>query len=318
MMDFPTIIIATPCFNSVDTIDETVHSVLAQFGRFHLRYHVQDGGSTDGTVERLERWGALLRNGQLPTGMKTVEFTFDSAVDHGMYDALNSAFQRLISAGQSDIMTWINSDDRLALGAAQTAVAIFGQHETIQWLGGRHSFCDESGCPTVTLPVNAYARQLLALGLYEDRRLFFLQQEGVFWRAKLWHAAGGSLDSQLRLAGDFELWCRLAQHAEYVSVDTVLGQFRVRRGRLTSDLERYFAELDVVVSNIRDERDRFWSDLQAGTISDLKGPVAVYDAGNLGWRTELRDVYNKPRPGPGSAPKEFVKRQLQKLRRFFV
>ena len=51
--------IVTPVFNGARFLDETILSVLAQAGPFGLRYHVQDGGSTDGTVEKLAAWKEL-------------------------------------------------------------------------------------------------------------------------------------------------------------------------------------------------------------------------------------------------------------------
>jgi glycosyltransferase involved in cell wall biosynthesis len=41
--------IVMPVFNGTRFLDETILSVLAQAGDFRLRYHIQDGGSTDGT-----------------------------------------------------------------------------------------------------------------------------------------------------------------------------------------------------------------------------------------------------------------------------
>jgi glycosyltransferase involved in cell wall biosynthesis len=39
--------IVTPCRNAAAFIDETIFSVISRAGPFTIRYHVQDGGSTD-------------------------------------------------------------------------------------------------------------------------------------------------------------------------------------------------------------------------------------------------------------------------------
>jgi len=52
--------IVTPCLDAARYIDETIFSVLSQAGPFRIRYHVQDGGSTDGTLEKLARWRRLI------------------------------------------------------------------------------------------------------------------------------------------------------------------------------------------------------------------------------------------------------------------
>ncbi len=53
--------IVTPSRNAVATIDQTILSVVSQAGNFAIRYHIQDGGSTDGTLERIAEWRGLLR-----------------------------------------------------------------------------------------------------------------------------------------------------------------------------------------------------------------------------------------------------------------
>ena len=47
--------IVTPVFTGTRFLDETILSVLAQAGDFRLRYHIQDGGSTDGTMGKLDQ-----------------------------------------------------------------------------------------------------------------------------------------------------------------------------------------------------------------------------------------------------------------------
>ena len=55
--------IVTPVFNGSRFLDETILSVLTQSGPFTLRYHVQDGGSTDDTLQTLAAWKARLTAG---------------------------------------------------------------------------------------------------------------------------------------------------------------------------------------------------------------------------------------------------------------
>jgi glycosyltransferase involved in cell wall biosynthesis len=57
--------IVTPSLNAARFIDETIFSVLSQAGLFRIRYHVQDGGSADGTLEKLARWRRLVEAGHL-------------------------------------------------------------------------------------------------------------------------------------------------------------------------------------------------------------------------------------------------------------
>ena len=91
--------IVTPSLNPARFIDQTIFSVLSQAGPFRVRYHVQDGGSTDGTLEKLARWRGLLEAG-LPPCCDGIEFTFVSEKDDGLYDAVNRGFA---ACGEGDV-----------------------------------------------------------------------------------------------------------------------------------------------------------------------------------------------------------------------
>jgi glycosyltransferase involved in cell wall biosynthesis len=105
--------IVTPIRDGREFIDETILSVVSQAGPFTIRYHVQDGGSTDGTTNRLEQWKKWLDN-DFPVGCNGVKFSFSSLPDAGLYDAVNKGF---LHCGRANYMSWINSDDRYEPGA---------------------------------------------------------------------------------------------------------------------------------------------------------------------------------------------------------
>src|SRR5262245_39032679 len=164
--------IVTPVKNCAETIDEAVHSVVSQVGSFSLEYHVQDGGSSDGTTDKLDAWRRRFEAGTFPIGCEAVRFTYESAADNGMYSGLNKAFAWV----SGDVMGWINADDRLQPGALATVTALMKQFPATQWLGGRHAYIDTAGSQVAVLDVMPYARSLLEVGLYEGRRIVFLQQ----------------------------------------------------------------------------------------------------------------------------------------------
>jgi len=104
------IYIVTPCLNAAKTIDQTVISILTQTGDFCIRYHIQDGGSTDGTLEKIEQWKRCLEEGAFPLFCKNIVFTYASGPDQGMYDAIKKGFATM-SIPDRAFMTWINADD---------------------------------------------------------------------------------------------------------------------------------------------------------------------------------------------------------------
>jgi FkbM family methyltransferase len=236
--------IVTPVFNGATFIDETILSVVTQAGPFTIRYHVQDGGSSDGTREKLARWQTWLE-GDIPILCAGVQFTYSSESDDGMYDAINRGF---INCGTGDVMSWINADDRYQPGAFNTTSRVLTKFPDIRWVNGRQAAIDENGQIIACLPVAPLPRRAIAAGLFDGRFApRFIQQEGAFWRSELWAKAGG-LDPTFRLAGDFDLWRRFATLTDLVVIDSILGWWRRRQGQLTSDLAPYCAEVDRAIA----------------------------------------------------------------------
>lgn len=88
--------IVTVCYNSVDTIEETMLSVLNQTYP-DVEYIIIDGGSTDGTVDIIKKYADRLTY-------------WVSAPDKGIYDAMNKG----IVAASGDYINFLNSGDYFA------------------------------------------------------------------------------------------------------------------------------------------------------------------------------------------------------------
>lgn len=88
--------IITPCFNSEKTIERTILSVLNQTYT-NFEYIIIDGGSTDSTLEIIEKY-----KDKFGDKLKVI-----SEKDNGIYDAMNKGIR--LSTG--DLVGIINSDD---------------------------------------------------------------------------------------------------------------------------------------------------------------------------------------------------------------
>lgn len=75
MENTPLVSIVTVCYNAVDTIEETILSVINQTYP-NIEYIVIDGGSTDGTKKIVEKYQHKIRR-------------WVSEADNGIYDAMN-------------------------------------------------------------------------------------------------------------------------------------------------------------------------------------------------------------------------------------
>lgn len=96
--------IVTPTYNSINWLQRCIHSVADQAGNgIEVHHHIQDGSSTDGTIEWLINW-------QQNTNIGGYTFTWESTRDNGMYDAINKAWDKM--PDDADITAHLNSDEQ--------------------------------------------------------------------------------------------------------------------------------------------------------------------------------------------------------------
>ncbi len=229
MTDYPKITIVTPCFNQVRYIEETMRSILDQ-NYPNLEYIVIDGGSTDGTVDIIQKYADRLHY-------------WVSEKDQGLYHALQKGFK--VSSGE--IMGWLNSDDLLHRNALFTVSEIFSSLPDVQWLQGYPTLADEQGRFVYHRNPRASKYSFYA-GDYRDG--VFIQQESTYWRRSLWEQAGSHVSTAYRYAGDFELWMRFFKYAELYNASALIGAFRLRKGQLSvENYHLYINECDQIVAS---------------------------------------------------------------------
>lgn len=95
--------VVTPCFNGMPYLPDCIASVRHALADFDYEHVIADGGSTDGTIEFLE---------------KQSDVDWLSEPDTGMYDALNKAITR--SSG--DVIGHLNSDEQYNPSGIQAAL----------------------------------------------------------------------------------------------------------------------------------------------------------------------------------------------------
>lgn len=196
----PDIAIVTPSYQQAAFLDRTIHSVLNQ-SYPHLQYVVQDGGSTDGSVDIIRRYAEKLH-------------TWQSEPDAGQADAIVRGF----SHTNAPIMAWLNSDDMFLPGTLQCVGAFFRDHPEVDVIYGHRLVVDAQGRQVGrwVLPRHHWAGIL-----WRD----FIPQETMFWRRSLWDRVGG-IDTSFRFALDWDLVIRFHQAgAKFVRLPRFLGAF---------------------------------------------------------------------------------------------
>ena len=279
--------IVTPCRDAAAFIDETIFSVISQAGPFSIRYHVQDGGSTDGTLDKLDEWRRLLAC-NFPRCCNEVEFTYASEPDRGMYEAVARGFR---VCGLGDIMAWINADDRYAPSGFAVVMHVMERWPEIHWVTGRISIVTRDGYQK-HLSARLFPQKAIRAGVFDLRRFprLAIAQDSTFWRTGLWNAAGG-VNADLKLTGDYDLWRRFANHAELVTLDATLSSFRERPGQLSENLSAYHAELDQRMTPQEKEMcDRVAAEYQAcrseqqRTAAGFAARAAMFDVQANAWK----------------------------------
>jgi glycosyltransferase involved in cell wall biosynthesis len=201
------ITLVTPTLNQSRFIERTLRSVLDQRGAFELEYLVQDGGSTDGTLDILRRQEDRL--------------AWRSEPDAGQADALNRAFRR----ATGDVVGWLNSDDLLLPGALDRVARAFEQDPAAVWLHGGCEIVDEADRPIRRWIARYKAHRCRR---YSRRSLLlenYVSQMTVFWRREAL-AAAGFLDPTLHLSFDYEYWLRLSRLGDPLYLPEPLAAFR--------------------------------------------------------------------------------------------
>jgi glycosyltransferase involved in cell wall biosynthesis len=267
----PTISIVTPSFGQAEFIERTIGSVVGQ--RYPaLEYVVQDGGSTDGTVEILRRWEPRLAS-------------WLSERDGGQSDAINRGFERTTG----EIMGWLNSDDLLLPGALAYVSRYFAEHPEADVVYGHRIVLDEHDQEVGTWILPKHDDTALLLADY-------VPQETLFWRRRIWERAGGLVDPAFSYAMDWDLLLRFrAAGAVIVRLPRYLGGFRVHDRQKTTALDRTgFAE---VARLRRRSHGRYLSTDEV--LRELRPYLRRHVRVHL--RQRLLDHLPKPRVGLGHA-----------------
>ena len=237
--------IITITFNSAETIEDTIRSVLSQ-DYSNIEYIIVDGASKDGTMEIIERY-------------KNSISTVISERDKGIYDAMNKGVEK----ATGDVIGILNSDDFYA-----DASVISDLVRTMQLAGSDACYAD-----LVYVDRNDTNRIIRSWKSGDYRQGHFLcgwmPPHPTFFVKRSIYETHGTYSLELRSAADYELMLRfIHKHAISLSyLPRVITKMRTGGQSNVSLKNRWRA-------NREDRLAWKMNDLQPGFFTLLRKPLS--------------------------------------------
>jgi hypothetical protein len=258
-MQWPEMTLVTPSFNQAAYLEETIRSVLLQ-GYPRLQYIVVDGGSTDGSVEIIQRYAPFLDH-------------WISEPDHGQTDAIRKG----LALATGEIFNWLCSDDILYPGALRQVGRVWAPDRVVYGLA---RFIDEHGRDLGTCPGQTRHMtwdKLLRFGSY------YLIQPSAFLPTWDVVAAGGP-EQALHYVMDWDLYTRMKTRT-YTCVPGDLVGYRLHQTSKTfSQADRFVQDVEVISARL-------------AATGVLAGPQAKSLASLFAGRTYLMPNVRQPKRG---------------------
>lgn len=213
----PKISVITPSFNQSEFLERTILSVLDQ-NYPNLEYIIIDGGSTDGSVDIIQRYAHRLAY-------------WVSEPDQGQTNAINKGLK--IATGEW--VAWQNSDDIFYPGSFASLAAASERYPDADLIIGDINLIDRYD--KVLRDIRYVKPSYLAM-LAEG---MVLTNQAAFWRRRV-HAKVGLLCESLHFAFDYEWFLRLTMGHRGVHVNEILGGYRLHDATKTAKQQQRFLD----------------------------------------------------------------------------
>jgi glycosyltransferase involved in cell wall biosynthesis len=228
-MSAPLVSIVTPCLNSARFLPSCLASVQAQ-DYPHLEHVVQDGNSTDGSVDVLR--GA-------PGNVQWV-----SEPDRGQADALDRALKR----SRGDIILVLNADDELLPGAARWGVEQMQRYPALGVIYGDLYLMDEDG-----VVIGEFCGPT-----YDFAAVFCVEKvipaQAAFIRRSALEKVGLGADASLDTCPDYEMFVRLGLRFPMQHIRGFVAKYRYYQrlmdGTAPRTVERFIRAKSTVIQRV--------------------------------------------------------------------
>lgn len=191
--------VIVPTFNSARTIEDTLKSIADQnWSDIHVI--IQDGGSTDGTRDIIERYPEAVSGWQ-------------SEPDKGIYDAMNKGIKR--AAGE--VVAILNSDDVWLPGTLKRVAEVFSRNPDVGIVSGSIEVWED-------LPSGVSV--ILKSSLLHLHTGMTIQHPATFVRRSVYNCVG-LFNTHYRIGADYDFVLRcLKVNIPWVILEDVLTLMR--------------------------------------------------------------------------------------------
>jgi glycosyltransferase involved in cell wall biosynthesis len=261
-MSQPAVTLLMPVLNGMPFLPETLESIARQ-DYTNWEIIVRDNGSTDGTLEELQRWIPARIPGRVISGEPL---------------KLGPSLARLVEEAHSELCARIDADDVMYPQRLSMQVAFMQEHPEVGLLGTEVEFIDaEGGLRPHLTPYSTHDADLRWL----VRWINPISHPSVMFRRSVVKRAGNYRD--LKPFEDHDLWFRISLIAELANLPQVLLKYRQHASSTMGQANaRYHAYFDAMAElNAEDLFTGFSSSealsLRQKAIHDAEVNVALGD-----------------------------------------
>ena len=226
-----TISVVTPTYNQVQFIGQTIESILSQEGDFYIDYIIVNDGSTDNTLEVIEKYDKLLKEQKWPVKCKGISYRYWTRKNGGQTSAINDGLR----AAKGEVLAWMNSDDYYMQGIFEKVARVFASDPELDFLYGDSLKIFEDGRPSKIEPKPRPDETFESVGTRANSFGF------NFFSKKIVEGVG-YLDESLQYAVDLDLWLKMFKIGKVQYLPITFGTYRMWAGSKTATQQKKFTE----------------------------------------------------------------------------